>query len=134
MPPKNMISVTRNSHMPSEAAFFCCWASAKWWSSAGRVRHVSSLTIAQRLRFGLWNLVVVVSLPGHDGRLIKIERWAEGMVFHSSPAAFHGLFGDRAVAQRPQEVNHRQQVTDGQHVEPAVESTFSTWNSGGYCQ
>ena len=37
-PPKNMTSVTRNTHIPSVEASSCCSMSSKWCCSAGGAR------------------------------------------------------------------------------------------------
>ncbi len=39
------------------------------------------------------DLVVVVGLPGYDGLLSKLKVVGGDGVFHSRPAAFHGLSG-----------------------------------------
>src|SRR5574337_809941 len=78
MPPKNMISVTRKSHMPREAAFFCCSMLAKWWRSAGFCAPafwtaVVVLSLNGDLQLLGCNFVVVVGFPGHHRGLLKIE-------------------------------------------------------------
>src|SRR5208337_824867 len=127
MPPKNMISVTRNSHMPSEAAFFCCCASAKWWSSAGLWAScsivvtgpvVAWLSCNGSLQFlRCWNLVVVISFPGHDRRLLKIKsrRRRRGLPLQAGSVPGIG-FSNGPVTQRPEQVDHGQQVADGEHA------------------
>src|ERR1035438_2861845 len=129
MPPKNMISVTRKSHMPSEAAFFCCCASEKWCSSAGLwACSISSTPIVWGLMFAglscngrlqrhVGDLVVVISLPGNYGSLIKIKGWRRRGRLPFQSGGVPGIgWGDRSIAQRPHEVNHGQEITHGQHA------------------
>src|SRR5579862_6367454 len=129
MPPKNMISVTRNSHMPSEAAFFCCCASAKWWSKAGLCASCSIVAVpAAAPGVGLVcngslqflrrrNLVVVISFPGHNRGLIKIKCWWRRRRLPLEPCRSPRIRArDRAVFQRPEQINHGQQIADGEHT------------------
>ena len=54
-------------------------------------------------------------------------------ISHSSPFAPHGFgAGFLAGEQRARQVDQRQQVADARIDAPAVDITFSTWNSGGY--
>src|SRR5580700_8963372 len=122
MPPKNMISVARNSHMPSDAAFFCCWTVENWCTSAGLCSS-GSMVVAwlscngslQFLRFR--NLVVVISFPSHNRSLVKIEcRWRRGRLpLEASGAPWIGI-GNRAVAERPEQIDHGQQIADREHA------------------
>src|ERR1700704_2382198 len=102
-----MISVTRNSHMPSEEEFFCCSMSAKWCRSSGLAMALStavawlSLNGASKIVLRL-NLVVVVGFPGYDRGLVEIKgwRWRRGLPLQPGRAPRIRI-GDRAVAQRP---------------------------------
>ncbi len=50
MPPKNMISVTRNTHIPRVTASFCCAIVSKWCCSrvdAGACGAVSQNRVRQ---------------------------------------------------------------------------------------
>src|SRR5512138_3771306 len=71
MPPKNMISVTRNSHIPSDAEFFCWVMSAKWCRSAGLCSVVAALVCNRDLRF--LDVLVVVSFEIHHRCFVEIE-------------------------------------------------------------
>src|SRR5437773_6740866 len=62
-PPKNMISVTRNTHMPSVAASRCCSAESKWWACAA---------MALDGTMGLPRPGVLVGAVGHDRRLLEV--------------------------------------------------------------
>src|SRR5271154_5251335 len=127
MPPKNMISVTRNSHMPSEAAFFCCCASENWWTSAGlcascsmvvSVPVVDWLSCNGSLQFlRCRNLVVVIGFPRNYGGLVEVKRgrWRGGLPLQTRRAPGIG-FRDRPIAQGPQEVDHRQQIAHRQNA------------------
>ena len=46
MPPKNMISVSRNTHMPKLAASRCCSTVSKWWQKVRRVRECRCVRFA----------------------------------------------------------------------------------------
>src|ERR1700745_3269926 len=82
MPPKNMTSWARNTHMPRLAAFFCWSSVAKWCRRAGVSCACSStaaglvgngaLLLLQLLR-NLAHLVVVIGFPGHDRLLVEVE-------------------------------------------------------------
>src|ERR1700739_1024711 len=79
MPPKNMTSWARNTHMPRLAAFFCCSLVVKWCRSAGCSRACSSTTgglvCNGDLLFlrNLGQVVIVIGFPGHDRLLIEVE-------------------------------------------------------------
>src|SRR5437660_859548 len=107
MPPKNMISVARNNHMPSDEAPRCCSMSAKRCCSTGfRASAMTALSgKARLLRSG--NLVVVVGFPGDLWRLFKIEsrRGRRGLPFQTGSAPGVG-FGNLSVPHGPQEINH----------------------------
>src|ERR1700674_6013828 len=116
MPPKNMISVARNSHMPREAASRCCSVSTKWCSTCVPCSYdVIGLSLTLHLR-GSGDLFVVVSFPSHFWRFIKIEsgRRRRGLPFQTGRAP-RVVFGDFSVTHGPQEVDHRQHISDGQY-------------------
>src|SRR5579872_4002760 len=112
MPPKNMISVIRNTHMPMEDASRCCSMSSKWCRSS----WVARAWLLSDNGDLLVKLVVVVSLPGHDGCLFKVigRRRRGGFPFQArrSPGVVPGFL---PVPQGPQEVHHGQQVAHRQH-------------------
>src|SRR5215472_15579324 len=61
------------------------------------------------------DLVVVVGFPGHDGFLFEIECCRRGL---RSPLESGGIPGivrcGLAVTHRPEEVDHRQEITDAE--------------------
>src|SRR5690348_15573364 len=103
IPPKNMISVTRNTHIPMEEAPLCCSMFSKWCRSSW-VARASLLSDNGDL---LGQFVVVIGLPGHHRCLFKVVggRRRSRLPFQSgrSPGVVAGFL---AVAQRPQEVHH----------------------------
>src|ERR1700690_3777571 len=118
MPPKNMISVPRNHHMPSDAALRCCSSSAKWCRSSGRSAcSVCSATepSLKRHLFRKRHGLVFISFPGHDRCFLEIKgrRRRSGPPLQAGRAPWI-VRRDLAVAQRPQEVRHGQQVSHGQ--------------------
>src|SRR6266852_7182172 len=119
MPPKNMTSWARNTHMPRLAAFFCCSSVAKWCRSAG-FSCAGSSTTARLVRNGdllllrnLAHLVVVIGFPGHDRLLVEVEGRGRRV---GLPLQADGVpwvrRGGLAVAHGPQEVDHGQQIAD----------------------
>src|SRR6185437_7581856 len=112
MPPKNMISVIRNTHMPMAEASRCCSMSSKWCRSS----WVARAWLLSDNGDLLGKLVVVVCLPGHDGCLFKViggrRRGRLPLQAGRAPGIVPGLL---PVAQRPQEVHHGQQVAHRQH-------------------
>src|SRR5437868_4256609 len=108
-----MISVIRNTHMPIMEASACCSMSAKWWRrSVVCVAMAGGLSLNGHPLFSV-DLVVVVGFPGHDGSLVEVERggWRTGHPLQArrTPGILVRQF---AVAHRPQEINHGQQVTN----------------------
>src|SRR5271170_5716068 len=116
MPPKNMISVARNSHIPSVAASRCCSASTKWCSSSGPCCSTATgLSLNIHLR-GSGNLFVVISFPRHFRLLIEIEsgRRRRRLPFQAGRAP--GVVADDfPVTHGPQEIHHGQNVSDRQN-------------------
>src|ERR1700733_683898 len=115
MPPKNMTSVPRNSHMPRDAACFCCAMSAELcWRSGFWCSSTAGLSLNPHL-LGRWNLFVVVRFPGHNGGFIEVEsRWRR----RRHPLQAGGVpgigFRDLAIAHRPDEINHGEHIADGE--------------------
>src|SRR6266849_8771911 len=113
MPPKNMISVARNSHMPSDEASRCCSMSTKWCLSAGLCcsTAVGLSATAGLLRSG--NVLVVVSFPIDDRGMVEVEsgrrRRGHPLQAGSAPGIVRGNF---SIAHRPHEIHHRQKVSD----------------------
>src|SRR5690242_3808270 len=112
IPPKNMISVTRNTHMPMEEAPLCCSMFSKWCRSS----WVARASLLSDNRDLLGQLVVVIGLPGHYRSLFKVvsRRRRCRLPFQSGSAP--GVVARfLAVAQRPQEIHHRQQISHRKH-------------------
>src|SRR6266852_2915841 len=123
MPPKNMTSWARNTHMPRLAAFFCCSSVAKWCRSAGFSCACSSTTaglvcngdlLLLLLLRNLAHFVVVIGFPGHDWILVEVEsrRRRVGLPLQAGGVPWIGWRGF-AVAHGPHEVDHGQQVAYG---------------------
>src|SRR5580692_11750924 len=116
MPPKNMISVARNNHMPRVAASRCCSASAKWCSSSGPCcSTVVGLSLNGHLRRS-GDLFVVVSFPRHFWRFLKVEsgRRRSSLPFQTGRAP-RVIRSNLPVTHRPQEIDHGQNVSDRQN-------------------
>src|ERR1700736_3870212 len=114
MPPKNMISVARNNHMPNDEAWRCCSMSAKWcWSAELCCATVMGLS-ANTTLLGGGDVLVVVSFPIDHRGTLKIEsRWRRRRL-PLQPGRAPGIGGGKfTVAHRPQEIDHGQQVTHG---------------------
>src|SRR5208282_3978591 len=108
--------------MPRLAAFFCCPLVAKWCRSAGlscaglsaTARLVSNgdLLLLRNLVY----LVVVIGFPGYDRLLVEVEgrgrRLSLPLQARSVPRVRRGWL---AVAHGPHEVDHGQQVADGEN-------------------
>src|SRR5580698_4054667 len=116
MPPKNIISVARKSHMPREAASRCCSASTKWCNSSGPCCSTAiGLSLNIHLR-GSGNLFVVVCFPRYFWLLIEIESgWRRRGLPLQASCAPGVVRGDFPVAHGPQEIHHRQNVSDRQN-------------------
>src|SRR5271155_3711581 len=130
MPPKNMTSWARNTHMPRLAAFFCWLSVTKWCRSAGFSCACSSTTAGlagkRNLLFSsfwncLWNflgnlahIVVVIGFPGYDGLLVEIEGWWRrgGLPLQAGGVPWVRGSG-LAVAHGPHEVDHGQKIAYG---------------------
>src|ERR1700674_808039 len=126
MPPKNMTSWARNTHMPSLAAFFFCPAVAKWCRSAGfscagssttaRLVCNGDLLLIRNLLRNLAHLVVVIGFPGHDRLLVEVEGRGRrvGLPLQAGGVPWVRR-GRLAVAHGPHEVDHGQQIADGEN-------------------
>src|SRR5439155_12133822 len=103
MPPKNLPSVARKIHMPGSAASFCCPASSNWCATCSAVAAWSAKAL---LRAG-----IVVGRPGDDRRLLEVvarrRRWDLPFEAGRPPRVRRRR---RAVAERPEEVRHREQI------------------------
>src|SRR5438067_323622 len=107
MPPKNMISVIRKTHMPITEASCCCSMLAKWCC---RSELCASTTIALSLNWDLLrlvNLVVVVGFPRHDGCFVEVESSGRRSDLPFEACGVPGIrIGDFAITHRPQQVHH----------------------------
>src|SRR5213594_2150315 len=114
MPPKNMISVPRKIHMPSDEALRCCSMSEKWCCKPGVCSRVSGAGLslnADLLESG--QFVVVVGLPGDLWSLVEIEsRRRRGRLPLESGGVPGIVVGQFAVPHRPEEIDHREKIPD----------------------
>src|SRR5881396_2698853 len=108
MPPKNITSVARKIHMPSSAAPRCCSASSNWWATAAACSAMNRL--AARVGVGL-------AADRRGGREVVAGRRRRRPPLEAGGVP-RVLARRLAVAQRPEEVDHRQQVADAQDGGP----------------
>src|ERR1700674_165263 len=97
MPPKNMISVTRNIHIPSVEASFCCSAVSNWWSSALVLDTLGSfpgIIIGGLVHHGLYREII----GGRRRGRFPFQSLGSPRIRRSAISPF----------QRPKEVGHRQ--------------------------
>src|ERR1051325_7809617 len=105
-----MISVIRKTHMPSVELARCCSMSAKWCR-----RPCCAMAWLSDNGDLLAKTGVVVRVPGHDRRLRKIlRRWRTWCPPLQPRRQVRIVLGCPAVAQRPQQVDQRQNVTHRQ--------------------
>src|SRR6188768_3937364 len=127
-PPKNMISVTRNTHMPSVDASACCSMLSKWccrygwcgawpapaaWTAtgAGYCGNCSRSSLSDNA--DLMARSVLVGSVRHDGRRREIlGRRRRGNLPLEAARAPRVVPGERRVLQGPGEIDHRDQVAD----------------------
>src|SRR2546430_352567 len=120
MPPKNMISVPRNHHIPSDAALRCCSTSAKWCRSSGRAScSTCSATAGLSLKchlFGQRHVFVCVGFFSHHWYFIEVECGWRRRSLPLEPCRVPGIcLGNLSISQGPEHVNHRQQISDGKN-------------------
>src|ERR1039458_7217758 len=112
MPPKNITSVMRKSHIPSVEASFC------WASVSNCTRNWGDSAWASLANFNLLPDYggVIVDFVSHDGCYVEIMHWRRrgGLPLQAGCAPRIGA-GHFAIAQRPDEIDHGHQVPDGQH-------------------
>src|SRR5262245_27770174 len=114
MPPKNMISVTRNSHIPSDAEFFCWVMSAKWCRSAGLCSVVAALVCNRDLRF--LDVFVVVGFEVHHRCLVEIECGRRRRSHPLEPSSTPWIVRSRLpVSHRPHEIDERQNISHAEN-------------------
>src|ERR1700722_12722340 len=128
-PPKNMISVSRKSHMPKLAVSRCWSTVTKWWRRyAGCASSCSSwgsacpgaiawLSNGRYLVLGVvLQPVIVVCLVIHDWYIDKVlcQRRRLNLPFQAS--RLPGVTArDLTVLERPGHIEHRQQITDAKY-------------------
>ena len=109
--------------MPRLAASRCCCARRSGAAAPGcALRSCCSPTtvaIGQReppAVCGCIQLFVVVGFPGHDGLFVEIERRRRRGGLPLQAGGVPGIVRSRlAVAHRPQEINHGQQISHAEH-------------------
>src|SRR5213079_1696194 len=107
MPPKNITSVARKIHMPSSAAPRCCSASSNWCATAAACSAMGGLAAR-----------VGVGLAGDDGRRLEVVAWRRRRRLPLEAGGVPRVVArGLAVAERPEQVDHRQQVADTQDGE-----------------
>src|SRR5437660_4569799 len=117
-----MISCARKTHIPSEEASFCCSMSSKWccrsgwcplWSAASRLSGLITVSDKPCLPFQFRS--VVVRLFSHHRSLVKIMlvRRRGGLPLEACCSPWIRA-GDLAIAQRPDKVDHGQQISQRQ--------------------
>src|ERR1043165_5586157 len=105
MPPKNMISVTRKSHMPSCLASCCCSAASKWCATECASSAKDGLQLLQLLRAERLERLVVVGVVRHDRRGCEVLGRGRRRRLPFEAGRTPGVCRrERAVAQRPEEV------------------------------
>src|SRR5581483_4856361 len=114
MPPKNMISVMRNTHIPMTEASICWCMEEKWCCRAGLwVATAGVLSLNGDL---LVQFVVVVRFPRNGRSLVKVEGLGRRFDHPLQSSRVPGVrFGRLAIAHGPQQVNHGEDVADGQN-------------------
>src|SRR5258706_3059046 len=111
MPPKNITSVARKTHIPSQEAWCCCSRSSNcsWTAPAS---DAGALTEFINF-FGL--LFVGVGRVRHARRRVEVVRRRRRRRLPFEPPRLPWVGArDRAVAERPEEINERQHVADGE--------------------
>src|SRR6266704_1177386 len=101
-----MISVTRKTHIPSEAASRCCSRLSKWWARVAGALAGTGILLPVR---------VLVGAPGDDRRGLEVlrRRRRSRLPFEADHAPRVGR-GVATVAHRPDEVDERNDVPDPQ--------------------
>src|SRR5260221_3592139 len=111
-PPKNMISVTRNTHMPRVDASICCPMLSKWCCRYG---WCGVWPCGCSVNADLMARSVLVRPARHDRRGREILGRRRRGNLPLEPARAPGVRpGERRVLERPDEVDHRNQIADAQ--------------------
>src|SRR5262245_54098551 len=115
MPPKNMISVMRKIHIPSVEASFCCSTVSNWTRSASESGWWAWAWLSN-FHFLPDHLAVIVCGQPDDRRVFEIvqgrRRWCLPLQSVTAPRIRCRHF---PIAQRPDEVNHRHDISDGKY-------------------
>src|SRR5271156_82636 len=122
MPPKNIISVSKKSHMPKVEVSFCCSRFAKWCRRYGECScsacasgwvAIAWLSNGLHLMFGLvCQPLVVVGFVVDHRRLDKVFRQRRRLYLPLQPRCLPGIRPrDLAVLERPSQVEQRKHVT-----------------------
>src|ERR1700730_9214852 len=114
-----MISVARNSHIPSDEASRCCSMSTKWCLSAGLCcsTAIGLSATAGLLRSG--NILVVVSFPIDHRGTVKIKSWRRRRSHPLQAGSAPGIvLRNFSIAHGPQEIHHRQKISDRENSGP----------------
>src|SRR5437867_381076 len=106
MPPKNRISVTRKTHMPNVDASFCCSTLSNWWRSA-KV-WLANLHL-------LKNGVVIRLVVDHRSDIEVFRRRRRSRLPLEAARFPRVIRRQLSVAQRPDQVHGRNQISDGKH-------------------
>src|ERR1700716_3554749 len=132
-PPKNMISVSRKSHIPNVPASRCCSGVSKWWrccgsetcscSAATAVSCVCgcvatvALSNGRHLVCGLvFEPLVVISLVVHDRDLDKVFGQRRRLNLPLEARRLPRIIpGNRAILQRPRQVQQRKHIPYAKH-------------------
>src|SRR5690242_8984489 len=105
MPPKNMISVMRNTHIPMTEASICWCMEEKWCCKSGLWVAIAGVLSLNRHLLGLVDLVVVIGFPRYGGGLVEVESgWRRGCHPLQSSRMPRIRFRDFAVPHGPEQV------------------------------
>src|SRR5579863_3630602 len=111
MPPKNMTSVMRKTHIPRVEASFCCSAV----SNCSRRASVSTWASANFDHLPHYG-AVIVGFVGHHRDLVEVvNRRRRGRLPLKTGSAPWVRSGDLPEPQGPDEINHGNDVAHGQH-------------------
>src|SRR5260370_39353871 len=100
MPPKNMISVTRNIHIPSVEASFGCSAVSNGCSSA-----------LEADMLGSFSRIVIGGFVHHGLHVEVVGGWRRGGLPFQSLGSPWIRWSSLAPFQRPEEIRHRQRIS-----------------------
>src|ERR1700722_20413670 len=127
-PPKNMVSVSRKSHMPKVGVSRCWSTLTKWWRRYAGCSSCPSwgsacpgaiawLSNSRYLVFGLVSQpVIVVRFVIHDRYFDKVlgQRWGLGLPLQAGCLPWITA-RDLTVLERPGHIEHGQQIANAQY-------------------